>query len=130
VVHLPPPALRIALARREGDVAGEEGNQLLLVFTNPVAGRDDEYNAWYDEVHLADVCRVPGIIDAQRYELVPTGGDSAQPPAHRHLTVYELDRDGSEVLGELMTRAGGPEMRPCEALDLTTISMTIWRPRG
>jgi hypothetical protein len=111
-------------------VAGEDGNQLFLVFSNPVAGRDDEYNAWYDEVHLADVRRIPGVVDAQRYELVPTGGDSAQPPAHRYLAVYELDRDGSEVLGELMTRAGGPELRMSDALDLTTIGMTVWRPRG
>jgi hypothetical protein len=44
--------------------------------------------------------------------------------------VYELDRDGSEVLAELVARAGGPEMRLSEALDLTTIGMTVWRPRG
>jgi hypothetical protein len=118
------------MSRREAGVAGEAGKQLFLVFTNAVAGRDDEYNAWYDEVHLADVCRVPGVVDAQRYELVPTGGDSAPPPKHRYLAVYELDRDGSEVLAELVARAGGPEMRLSEALDLTTIGMTVWRPRG
>ena len=64
-------------------MAGEEGNQLFLVFSNPVAGRDDEYNTWYDEVHLGDVRRVPGVVDAKRYELVPTGGEGAPAPAHR-----------------------------------------------
>jgi hypothetical protein len=103
---------------------------LFLVFTNPVAGRDDEYNTWYDEVHLGDVRRVPGVVDAKRYELVPTGGDGAPAPAHRYLAVYELDRDGAAVLAELVKRAGGPEMRMSEALDLATIGMTVWRPLG
>jgi hypothetical protein len=29
--------------------------QQFLVFTNPVEGREDEYNEWYDNVHLGDV---------------------------------------------------------------------------
>ena len=111
-------------------MAGEEGNQLFLVFSNPVEGRDDEYNTWYDEVHLGDVRRVPGVVDARRYELLPTAGEGAPAPAHRYLAVYELDGDGGEVLAELMKRAGGPELPMSEALDLSTISMTVWRPRG
>ena len=48
-------------------------NPQFLVFSNPVEGREDEYNEWYDNVHLRDVCNVPGVAGAKRYELVPTG---------------------------------------------------------
>lgn len=107
-------------------------SQQFLVFSNPVEGREDQYNSWYDKVHLGDVCQVPGVIGAERFELVPTGGEGAPAPAHRYLAVYDLDpaADGSEVLTELMARWGGPQMQSSDALDLSTISMSIWRARS
>jgi hypothetical protein len=110
-------------------VADNGDKQLFMVLTNPVDGRDDEYNQWYDNVHLADVQRVPGVVGAQRYELVPTGSEGAPPPTHRYLAIYEIDRKANEVLSELMARAGGPQMPLSPALDLTTINMTVWKPR-
>lgn len=109
----------------------DDRKQLFLVFTNPVSGREDEYNTWYDHVHLADVQRVPGITSARRYGIVPTEGPDAPPPAHRYLAVYELDAeaDGNAVLGELIARAGGPELPLSEALDMSTLQMAVWRPR-
>ena len=28
----------------------------LFVFTDPVEGKEEEYNDWYNNVHLAEVC--------------------------------------------------------------------------
>jgi hypothetical protein len=39
----------------------------LLVYTSPVAGGEQEYHRWYDEVHLAEVLSVPGFVSARRY---------------------------------------------------------------
>ncbi len=33
-----------------------------VVHSNPVAGREDEYNDWYSNRHLADVVAVPGAL--------------------------------------------------------------------
>jgi len=38
----------------------------LVVLTNPVAGREDDYNDWYTNRHLGDVLEVPGIVSAKR----------------------------------------------------------------
>jgi hypothetical protein len=38
-----------------------------LVFSNPVAGHEDEYNKWYNEQHAPDVVAVPGFVTAQRF---------------------------------------------------------------
>src|SRR5579862_1542730 len=40
-----------------------------LVFSNPVAGTENEYNKWYTEQHQLDVVSVPGFVTAQRYVL-------------------------------------------------------------
>jgi hypothetical protein len=77
-------------------------------------------------VHLRDVCNVPGVAGAKRYELVPTGDEA---PAHSYLAVYDLDGDPNAVLAELMARFGGPQMAMSEALDLATIGMSVWQQR-
>lgn len=108
--------------------ARSTGSDLFLVFSNPVTGQEDEYNTWYDEVHLADVQRVPGIVAARRYDLVP-GGEEAPAPAHRYLAVYELDGEPAAVMAELMARVGGPEMHMSPALDMAGVAMSFWRAR-
>lgn len=103
---------------------------LLLVFSNPVDGQDKAYNDWYDGKHLADVLDVPGIADARRYELAagsPSAGDG--PPEHRYLAVYELDGDPDEVMTEFKSRAASGRMALSEALDRTSLFLTIWGRR-
>ena len=41
----------------------------MLVFTNAVEGRDDEYNQWNDEVHLAEVLALPEFVGATRHKV-------------------------------------------------------------
>jgi len=38
-----------------------------FVFSNPVAGHEDEYNKWYNEQHAPDVVAVPDFVTAQRF---------------------------------------------------------------
>ena len=112
-------------------------DRLMLVFTNPVAGQDDAFNEWYDTRHLVDILNVPGVVAAQRYDLAPmTPPDSDDvpaelpAPAHRYLTIYELDRDPDAVMKEFLNRAGTDRMPLSESLDLATISMAAWKASG
>jgi hypothetical protein len=112
-------------------------DRLMLVFTNPVAGQDDAFNEWYDSRHLVDILNVPGVVAAQRYDLapmtLPEGEDmpaQVPSPAHRYLTIYELDRDPDAVMKEFMSRAGTDRMPLSETLDLATISMATWKASG
>ena len=111
-------------------------NSVLLVFSNPADGQEDAYNEWYENTHVPDVLKVPGVIAAQRYEIaemkVPEaeGMPSPEPPAHRYLATYELDRDANEVMAEFLRRLGSGEMVLSEVLDFNTIGMAAWQPRG
>ncbi len=107
-------------------------NNLMLVFSNPVAGQDDQYNAWYDDIHLGDVLDVPGVVGAKRYDLVemPSPGGAPVPaPSHRYLAVYELDGDPASVMAELMVRTESGEMVIDESFDVTSVALTVWRSR-
>ena len=75
----------------------------LLVLSNAVTGRDDEFNEWYDE-HLDHVLAVPGIEAAQRFRF--SDGqfppDVIPPSKHRYLTIYEVSRSPSAVIPALL----------------------------
>jgi hypothetical protein len=104
---------------------------LYFVFSNPIEGREDEYNTWYDDVHLADVRRLPGVVSATRYEYLPTSFRrlTAAPTEHRYLAVYELESDAEDVLAELVKRAGTSEMPLSEALDVENVQTCVWKRR-
>jgi hypothetical protein len=64
---------------------------LLLVFTRPVEGHEDEFNTWYDEQHLRDVTGLPGIVSGQRFVFQEASPNSvAAAPEFGYLAVYEV----------------------------------------
>ena len=79
--------------------------------------REDEYNAWYSDVHIPEVCAVDGITGASRYKLsdvTPLG-----PDAHRYAAVYELDSDDLKgVFGEIAARAMDGRMHMSDVLSM------------
>lgn len=70
----------------------------LLIFLNPVDGREDEFNEWYEQTHLDDVLRTAGFTAAQRWGLEVQRG---MPMPLRHLAVYQTEADSAE---EVMDR--------------------------
>jgi hypothetical protein len=68
--------------------------QLLLVFSNPREGREDEYNDWYTSHHLAEILAIEGFCRAQRFRLADAKmtRDTADAP-WRYLAIYEVEAD-------------------------------------
>jgi hypothetical protein len=108
-----------------------------VVLSNPIEGEDDQFNKWYDSVHVPEVLDVPGVVAAQRYDLaeltIPDDEDlpaQLPPPTHRYMVIYELDREPQEVMAEFLNRVMTGKLSLGETLDLSTVSMTGWTPRG
>ncbi|HEY3695850.1 hypothetical protein [Phenylobacterium sp.] len=93
----------------------------LVVMTNPVEGRADEYNDWYSNQHLSDVLRLPGVMAAQRFKI----GEGFDGP-HKYMALYQMETsDPAGVLAELTKRANTPEMPISEAMD-RNVSMRLF----
>ena len=58
---------------------------LLLTLTEPPAGMEEEFNAWYDLEHLPERLSIPGFRSARRW--VADG----RPGEGKYLATYELD---------------------------------------
>ena len=83
---------------------------VMVVLTNAVEGRDEEFNRWYDEEHLQHVLTLPGAVSAQRFVL----GDvqrHASPHPYRYMALYEFETDDiAATVADLRARGGGPTM--------------------
>src|ERR1700736_6102877 len=75
----------------------------LLILSNAVAGRDEEFNAWYDE-HLDHVLAVEGIEAAQRFRFSDDQfpPDVIPPSRHAYLTIYEVSLPPAQVIPALL----------------------------
>lgn len=96
------------------------GKYKLIVLTNPVEGREKEYNDWYTNRHLGDVVSVPGFASAQRFKLKDPMGFSHP---FRYLAIYEIEGDNIElVLKDMFERRGTDAMVVSDALDSNALA--------
>jgi hypothetical protein len=87
---------------------------IFAVLTNPVEGREAEFNAWYDNRHVHDILRLPGLVSAQRFRLSPE--QSAATP-YRYLVLYEIEtNDLAGTIRELKAKDGTDEIPGTAAL--------------
>ena len=87
----------------------------LYVLSNPVEGREEEYNTWYTDQHLPDVLRAPGFVAAQRFKITERVAGTAD---YSYLAVYEMEAaDPHDAVVQLLARAGTADMVMSEALD-------------
>jgi hypothetical protein len=60
-----------------------KGTGLLMVWADVPVDKEDEFNRWYNEEHLAERMAIPGFLSGARYEAVKGGP--------KHLAYYELE---------------------------------------
>jgi hypothetical protein len=58
---------------------------LLLTMTEPPAAMEEEFNAWYDDEHMAERLSIPGFRSARRWIADVAPGEG------KYLATYELD---------------------------------------
>ncbi|MDA1101287.1 MAG: hypothetical protein O2967_20155 [Proteobacteria bacterium] len=104
-----------------------QGNRhYFIALSNPVAGREDEYNAWYDAKHVPECLRVAGFKSGQRFKL---SASLHGEPQQRYLALYELEGDDPQaILDEL--EATRDDRTPNDAFDRASLSMWVFSPIG
>lgn len=96
-----------------------------VVLSNPVQGREDEYNDWYTNTHLTDVIAVPGFVAAQRFRLHDAKAQGA--PQQRYMAIYTLRSDEPEaVLASLTALVETGQMTISEAFSQDGLSDNLY----
>ncbi len=103
------------------------GRYIMIAQSKAKEGRNDEYNHWYDNIHLAEVCEIPGVISGRRFEAVPT---SVGAPGLRHLAIYDIEADDpNTVIAELQRRSADGKLSICDALDTDSAVLWLYKAR-
>lgn len=100
-----------------------------LAFTRALPGREAEFDRWYDEQHLTDVSKMPGIISAKRFQIEWQSANEFEPPQWRSLAVYEIDSDNPQATLTAIRAASGTKMMPLsEALTKAGMLQLLLKP--
>lgn len=105
------------------------------VLTNAEAGREEDFERWYNEVHVPDLLRVPGVVGVTRGKLAasqtspgPEGiavvATEQSSLKYSYLALYTIETDDlKSVLQMVADRAGTSDMVMSDALsaDITTM---------
>jgi hypothetical protein len=110
-------------AQREGS---DVPKAALIVYTNPISTeRDDDYNRWYDEIHLPEILAADGFVAASRYRISDAQVGGMAAPDHRYVAVYEVDTDDLQgALDTLLRSAADLDMG--DSVDQSTASAALW----
>ena len=100
----------------------------MIALTRPQPGRDDEFNEWYQNVHLVELCTMPGVTGAQRYKLAaPLQGYDERP----YLAVYDIECDDiRQTLGAIGAASASGQMTPCDAADSANSYTVVFEEFG
>jgi hypothetical protein len=102
---------------------------VMAVLTNPVAGRDDAYNEWYDNEHVPDVVNAGGFVSGQRFRLAATGIGNVITPTHQYLAWYEVEADSAEAANDaLLAAARNGQLSGHDAIDLSSVATWFFEP--
>jgi hypothetical protein len=93
----------------------------LIVLTNPVEGRENEFNDWYSGRHLDDVLNVAGFRAAQRF--VFRAGKLSANAGFQYLAIYEVE-------GATLEEAEAALLAAAARMELMPISSAMARERA
>lgn len=97
-----------------------------VVHSNPVPGREEEYNEWYSNRHLADVVSVPGFVSAQRFCLTDSTVEGAPP--QKYMAIYTMNTDEPEkTLEQLTALVETGQMHMSEAFSMEGMATHLYQ---
>ena len=100
-------------------------NYILSVVSNAKEGREDEYNDWYDNIHLKEIAQLDGFANGQRFEPAEAG----EGPT-RYVALYEMDTDNpDQAMATLNAAVTGGKLNMTDSIDGETIQFTVYRVR-
>jgi hypothetical protein len=104
-----------------------EGNHLYLVFSNPAAGKEAEFNSFYDR-HVGDLMKLPGFVSAQRFVLSPRG---PKDPPFKYLAVYELKgKEPGPVIAQMGPASREGRLEAPDKAIVPEVLSSVWTAVG
>src|SRR5580693_237187 len=92
----------------EGATPGPKQTYYQVVFTAMVDGKEDEFNAFYDQQHAPELAAIPGFVSAQRLILATPANSSSNPsiPATKYLAMFKVETSDLAAVKQIASKPG------------------------
>jgi len=119
---------------------GADACHLMVVLSNALPGREDDYNDWYSRVHIHDtINKLDGFASGRRFQLADLADAPAMP--YRYLAIYEVPEDKLDVAyqqfrwsrgqrAEALAEGREPLVPVSDAIDLDHFLVGFYSPMG
>jgi hypothetical protein len=97
---------------------------LLEIASRALAGREAEYEAWYESTHVGEVLALPGFTACERFERLGKQGEVLELVA-----LYEVETDDPAALLQSLF-AAAPSMNLTDSIDMESVRFEVLRPIG
>ncbi len=99
---------------------------LVVVMSNPVEGREEEFHDWYENTHLDEVLATCGWTSAERFTLSAEQGVAC---GYTHLALYEAPAETAEQVIETLT-VTRDQRQQSTSIDRRNAGVWIFSPAG
>lgn len=82
------------------------------VLSRAVPGREEEFISWYEQQHLPDVLKMPGVVSGKLIKLDFQRAYDIEAPQYTTLTLYELEGDEPGPIIDMLKAASGSDVMP------------------
>lgn len=102
-----------------------------VVLSRCTPGDEEEFESWYCGRHMADVCKVEGVISARLSRICLQKVYDLDAPQWGYITQYELEADDpQDVIDAILAVSDSDAMPLSPALDKTGMVQAIGEPIG
>ena len=99
---------------------------VVVVLTEPTAGREAEYNDYYEKLHLDEVLATTGWRSAQRFKLTGEQGMKCPLP---YLAIYEVEGGDAQSIITTLNATRGDRVQS-DALNKRTAGVWVFSEIG
>jgi hypothetical protein len=99
---------------------------LIAVLAESTPGKEDEFDDYYENLHLDEVLTTTGWDTAQRFMLADQAG---QECPHRHLALYEVEADSADDIVKTLNETR-PQRQQSAALNRKTAALWVFSEAG
>ena len=98
---------------------------IMAVYSNAMPGRDADYMEWYKNVHMGEICTLPGVKGGHVFEAIPA---SPVQPIATYLAIYDLEVDDPTSVVAAMGKMGAEgRMTMSDAIDVSSAKITLMK---
>jgi hypothetical protein len=99
---------------------------IVAVLTEPSEGKEDEFNDYYENLHLDEVLKSTKWESAQRFKLSDQVGLTCP---HEYLALYEVEADKSEDVLRILNQTRA-QRQQSDALNKKTAAVWVFSETG